>query len=53
MVLLSDGNTVNGQLEKRILEVRNYDDEKSGHHLELVIYQSYGNGNVALSHPGI
>ncbi len=31
MVFLSDGNTVNAELEKRILEVRNYDDEMSGH----------------------
>ncbi len=32
MVCLSEGNTVNAQLENMILEVRNYDDEMSGHH---------------------
>ena len=31
MVCLSEGNTVNAQLENMILEVRNYDDEMSGH----------------------
>ena len=51
MVFLSDGNTVNAQLEKRILEVRNYDDEMSGHltaHLLLLlVYAMPGRNKVA------